>query len=330
MDLTAEKTEAMPLRSKAVVRLLLATAAWGLSFPLFKMLFALQETAEPLADSLFLSSHAIALRSLVAGIVLTIFMPRLWRGLTRLEWEQGVALGFFGGLGLICQADGLGHTSASTSAFLTQTYCILLPAWACLRLRQWPSLRIAACIVLVTVGIVLLSGFNLKTFSLGRGETETLVSAIFFAVQILLLEAGRYRANRMMSVSVVMFFGFALCAAPVALVTAPTAAALASIYTHPAAWAIMGIIILVCTLYAYLTMNVWQPHVSATEAGLIYSLEPVAAAFYALFLPAWMSQWCGVVYANEQLTRNLLIGGALITIANILLQFRPKPAEPTV
>jgi hypothetical protein len=54
---------------KAVTRLILATAAWGISFPLFKMLFAVQQGHEPSADSFFLAAHAIGLRALGAALV---------------------------------------------------------------------------------------------------------------------------------------------------------------------------------------------------------------------------------------------------------------------
>jgi hypothetical protein len=46
-----------------------------------------------------------------------------------------------------------------------------------------------------------------------------------------------------------------------------------------------------------------------------------------LFLPAWLAGVGGFDYANENITFNLLLGGGLITAANILLQLRKRP-EP--
>jgi len=40
----------------------------------------------------------------------------------------------------------------------------------------------------------------------------------------------------------------------------------------------------------------------------------------ALFLPAWFSLWANINYSNEQLTARLLVGGVLVTAANLLLQ----------
>jgi drug/metabolite transporter (DMT)-like permease len=93
-------------------------------------------------------------------------------------------------------------------------------------------------------------------------------------------------------------------------------------YASPAACGFLGILIVICTLGAYLLMNYWQRRVTATEAGLIYCSEPVIASALALFLPAIFSGWANISYANETLTARLLIGGGLITAANVLLQKR--------
>lgn len=75
-------------------------------------------------------------------------------------------------------------------------------------------------------------------------------------------------------------------------------------------------------------MNAWQPKISTTEAGLIYCIEPIFASIMALFLPAWFSQWAGFAYPNETATWMLLIGGGLITAANVLIQLRPPRVAP--
>jgi drug/metabolite transporter (DMT)-like permease len=67
-------------------------------------------------------------------------------------------------------------------------------------------------------------------------------------------------------------------------------------------------------------MNQWQKYVTATEAGIIYCLEPVCTALYVLVVPAWLGKFAGVTYENETLTTALLVGGGLVTLANLLLQ----------
>ena len=69
-------------------------------------------------------------------------------------------------------------------------------------------------------------------------------------------------------------------------------------------------------------MNHWQRDVEATEAGLIYCAEPLWTSVFALFLPAWLAAWTATDYANETPTVRLLLGGGLITAANVCIQIR--------
>jgi drug/metabolite transporter (DMT)-like permease len=77
-------------------------------------------------------------------------------------------------------------------------------------------------------------------------------------------------------------------------------------------------------------MNTWQRKVSATEAGLIYTTEPIFAAAYALFIPAMISQMAGLQYANEQLTKQTVIGGLFVLLANAWVQWKSKPHPPGI
>ncbi|MDB6071947.1 MAG: protein of unknown function transrane [Verrucomicrobiales bacterium] len=313
------------LHRRAVLWLTAGTAAWGLSFPVQKMLTMLQQELVPAAGTWFLTSWIICLRSLIAACVLLLWKPKLLRGMTRNEVRQGLLLGLIGGMGLMLQADGLAYTTASTSAFLTQAYCVILPLWHCFSRRTMPGWRIILCTGLVLWGISILSGFNWQTLHMGRGEWETMGAALTFTFQIILLERPRYSENRAMPVTALMFMGFAVWSAPVALGAAPEFMDLWRVVATPAAVAHLALLALACTVFAYGVMNVWQPKVSATEAGLIYCIEPVCAAVYALFLPGLLSGWTGVSYPNEVLTSTLVTGGLLITAANILLQAKWKP-----
>ena len=328
--MSAYPVSAPALHQRAVLWLTLGTAAWGLSFPVQKMLTLLQQELVPEAGSWFLTSWIICLRSVLAALVLWLWKPMLLRGMTREEVRQGLLLGLIGGLGLVLQADGLAHTNASTSAFLTQAYCVILPLWHCFSRRIAPGWKLAVCTMLVLWGISLLSGFNWTTLHMGRGEWETLGAAAAFTFQIILLERPRYRLNRAMPVTLLMFLGFAAWSAPVAVLAAPQLGDLWRVLASPAALAHLVVLALACTVFAYGIMNLWQPKVSASEAGLIYCIEPVCAAVYALFLPGILSAWTGVSYANETLTYTLITGGLLITAANILLQanFQRRAAAP--
>ncbi len=323
-----------PQHLRACVWLFIGTALWGLSFPLIKAIWAVQERLVPEAPSIFLAATGAGARFAVAGVVIALFCLQTLRKLTRLEVEQGVALGVFGGLGIVVQMDGLAHTSASVSAFLTQFYCLLIPVWVAWRRRILPKAIVAFSSVMVLAGVAVLARFDWREFKIGRGEAETLLSAVFFAGQILVLERPRYAPNRVTHFTVIMFATITFVVAPIAFFTAPSARTFVDAYNSMEVVALMGAVILFCTLGAYTLMNMWQPHVTATEAGLIYCIEPLFASLFALCLPGWISRFAHIDYANERITHHLLIGGGLITAANVLIQidalFRRRKAENVI
>jgi hypothetical protein len=94
-------------------------------------------------------------------------------------------------------------------------------------------------------------------------------------------------------------------------------------WTSPAWLGFTVTLTVVCTLGAFGLMNAWQPKITATEAGLIYCVEPIFGSLAALFLPAVFSAWALINYPNELATWTLLVGGGLITAANILIQLKP-------
>ena len=309
-----------PKHLRACFWLIFATMIWGVSFPLIKAIWLSQERLVPSPPDFFLASLATVVRFGGAALIIALFSIPMLGKTTRLELHQGIALGIFGGLGIIFQMDGLAHTPASTSAFLTPFYCILIPVWVAFRKRALPGIGVILSLVLAGAGITILSKFDWSEFRMGRGEVETIISSVFFAGQILLLEQPRYSKNRAINFTVIMFATIALLALPVAMFTAPSIHATVRTYSSWEVIALVSALTLGCTLAAYMLMNVWQPHVTATEAGLIYCVEPIFASLFAVFLPAWLSRFAGINYPNESVTMNLLIGGGLITAANVLIQ----------
>ncbi len=317
-------------RGRATVMLLLATAFWGLSFPLTKAVQLAQATQlVPGASTWFLSAVALAFRFGLAAAVMAGFAARTLPKLTRREFSQGLGLGIFGGAGMFLQFDGLNYTAASTSAFLTNCYCVILPVIVALRCRRLPSRTVVVCSGLVLAGMAVLADLDPAALRLGRGELETLGSAAFFAGQIFWLERPAFHKNRTAHATLVMFAVIAALGVGALGVNghgSPGREAVAAC----ASWPVLGCLLALtglCTLVTFTLMNHWQRHVEATEAGLIYCAEPVWTSGFALFLPAMLAAWTAVSYPNERLTARLLLGGGLITLANVVLQLRP-PSGP--
>jgi drug/metabolite transporter (DMT)-like permease len=187
-------------------------------------------------------------------------------------------------------------------------------------------MRIWLCCVLVLAGVAILGRFDWHELRFGRGEIETLISSLFFMGQILTLERRVFAENRPERITFVMFSVEALvfwCLVPI---TAPNPAALLVPWASPVWLTFTLLLTVLCTYGAFSLMNAWQPKITATEAGLIYCIEPIFGSLMALFLPAVFSCLAGIEYPNENATWTLLVGGGLITLANVLLQLKP-PAK---
>jgi drug/metabolite transporter (DMT)-like permease len=303
--------------------LLLANLFWGLSFPVIKAITLLHARLLPAAGTWFSAIYTVAPRFLVGLALFVLWQRRRLAGVTRLEIRQGITMGCFAAAGMLFQNDGLQFTAASTSAFLTQLYAVLIPVWFAIRARRSPGWVVWLCCALVLVGVAVLGRFDWHALRFARGEWETLLSSLFFMGQILCLEDRRFAANRPERLTLVIFATEALIFGVLALWSAPSLQALAAPWGNGAWVGLTLLLTLFCTIGAFSLMNRWQPKITATEAGLVYCFEPMFASAMALFLPAWFSAWGGIDYFNEQLTWTLVVGGGLITIANVAIQIRP-------
>lgn len=305
--------------------LLGTTAVWGLSFPTIKALGLTHEQIEPGASTWFYTMSCIWPRFAVGAILLALlaFLRRVALFPTRSEAAQGLGLGVFMSAGLALQVDGLQFTAASTSAFLSQFYVVLLPLVVFGRQRRWPPARFVSATLMVMAGVAVLSAFDWRELQMGRGEIETLASTVFFGCQILWLERSCFGRNRPIPVTMVMFLVTAFIFLAAGGMLAPRLDALLAPWSSPPWLFFTALLAVFCTVIAFVLMNTWQPRLSAAEAGLIYAAEPLFTAGFVMVLPAWFSLLASIEYGNEVLNWRLAVGGGLITAANVLVQFRP-------
>ncbi len=322
-DLSASNAPRVPVsRLRALLGLIACCALWGLSFPVIKALGLLLSAGAPGINTWFASAATVVVRFGSGALVLVMLG---WSTPTRREVSQGASLGVFSAVGMLLQMDALNFSSASTSAFLTQGYIVILPLVAALGARALPPLKTLLCVLVSALGLGILSGFDWDGAHLGRGESETLLAACSFAVQILCLDAKRFRGNRPRVVTTIMFASVALLLVPIALGSMRNRAELGLLFATPLTLILVFVLTVPCTILAFSLMNRYQPEVSASEAGIIYGAEPLFASVLALFLPGILENLAGIDYANERLGVRLLVGGSLVVSANVLLQLRWSP-----
>jgi len=316
------------LHLTALAVLAATTLTTGVSFVLFKGSVLTQQPLAAGESSWFIAAHNLVPRFVIGVLCLLAWYRGRVLQLTRTEWQQAIFMAVTSFSGCMLQTDGLQYTTAATTAFLTQFYVILIPLWWALLHRKRPTWTVLFAGVLVLAGMAVLARVDWQEFRIGRGELEVLCAAVFFSLLICSLNWPGFATNRAERTTAGMFLIEAGLFAVVSVLTCRDAVHLVTPYASPSwLWLVVATALL-GTFTPFLVMNHWQRFVPAAEAGLLYSFSPVVAALTEMWLPQPLSRWVGIDYANQPLTFALVVGGALVLAANVLIQLWPqeKPA----
>lgn len=277
-----------------ILALLAVTAIWGSTF------FMTKEIMNELTPFDFLG-----LRLTIAAVAIAFLMPKRLVSATRKDWIRGGLLAAVNGTGSVFQTVGLKYTDASVSGFITGMYVVLTPILVAILFRQQIRLRVWVAVTIATVGLAFLS---LQGLSFGFGETLTLISAVFFAFHVTFLSRWAAETDPLsLAVTQLVAGGaYGLVIAVPGGITPPqtTGAWMSLLYM-----AIVGAVVT-------LLLQTWaQSKLPATNAAVIMATEPVFAAAFAVAL------------GGEQLTVRLVIGGALVLSAMLLVETGSSDAD---
>jgi drug/metabolite transporter (DMT)-like permease len=271
--------------------LLLTTASWGSTFFLIKDLLDRVPTLD-----------FLAVRFAIAGVVMFAVAHRAVLALDRTVLRRAVVVGGIYGVAQILQTAGLAHTAASVSGFITGMYVVCTPLLAALLLRTRITGLTWGAVLLATVGLGVLT---LDGFSVGYGEALTFVAAVLYALHIVSLGAWS-TARDALGMSVVQLIVIAV----VCLVaTAPDGVVLPD---RPQDWAAIVYMALVAGALALVAQTWAQSQLAPTRTAIIMSTEPVFAALFA------------VLFGGEGLTPRMLLGGALVLTAMLVVELGPR------
>ncbi|MEV7619343.1 DMT family transporter [Microbacterium sp. NPDC089321] len=280
----------MRLRSQELA-LIAITAVWGSTFLLVHV--AMQHSGP---------WFFVGLRFVVAGAISILIFRRSLRGMTWADIGAGAAIGamIYGGYGL--QTLGLQTIDSSTSAFLTALYVPMVPFAQWLFFRRRPPALAFLGAGLAFAGLLLIAGPAALTFSLGVGETATLISTLPIVGEIILISlfANRIDLGRITVVQLVTagLLGFATM--PFTGETVPE---------FSWVWVAAGVGLGAASCLIQLTMNWAQKSVSPTRATIIYAGEPVWAAAIGRI-------------AGERLPAAALLGGMLVVLGIVASELR--------
>jgi drug/metabolite transporter (DMT)-like permease len=242
--------------------------------------------------------------------------------------------------GLVLQVIGLASIPASRSGFLTSLTAVFTPLFGAWIFRKYPSKWMVLGIALAVLGVVILTGLVVRTpsgFGLAPdaadrwtlGDTLTTLGSVFFAFQVLFLDHYGKKIDSVAVTPSMFLTASVLGWITVGLILGTSlkeqtgVADMAffdwvQLSMRPIFLLALFALAILCSLLAFGWMNKFQPAITAAQAAVIYSLEPVFASTWALFLPGMLSLVSGIEYANEKVTWGLLSGGVLILLANVV------------
>lgn len=271
------------------VALLLSALIWGATYPSTKAVLA---QLEPFSF--------MFLRFLLGTAVVLAALLFLRRGIQRDRETLRLSLiaTVFLFLGFALQTVGLQHTTVANSAFITVLYVVLVPL--ILRRFDRPTWLSAG---LAVAGLWLLVG---PRVTLNAGDLLTLGCAAAFAGHISCLERfTRERDPLSLFVWQMLFMTAAML--PAMLWEGPPAAGLAPTPVLLAAFLINGVL-----ATGAFGVQVWaQRRLPAPRVALIFSLEPVFAA------------WLAWYFLAEALGGRAWLGSGLI-LAAVLIGTMPR------
>ncbi len=266
--------------------LLAVAAMWGISFVWMKDILDQQDVYS------FLTS-----RFVVAALAMIAINPKVLRHFTKELVFKGLIIGMALGSGYIFQTLGLERTTPAITGFITGLYVVFTPLIASVFLKEKLTLLMWGYIALAVIGLAVLS---VDGWSIGLGEAFVLISAVLFAVHIILLGSWSKKFDAY-ALTVMQLIGCAILSAIPASINGFVAP------PDMQVWSVIIFTAIFATAFAFVIQTWSQARISTTKVAVILTMEVVFAALFSF------------MYGMEPFTLRLAIGGTLVLIAMLAI-----------
>lgn len=278
---------------KADLMMVMVTMLWGASYLFMKMgLHSIQEY------------NLIALRFGIAFLVAALVFNRR---LLKIDGKT-ITYGFLlGSLLFLCTSAvviGLKTTSVSNAGFLFSLAVIFVPLLIALFSRKKPKKRvmISLCISITGIGLLTLN----QAFHIHAGDFLCILGALFYALHIIV--TGKATKN--------------VDAISIGIIQLGVAGAWGLLFSllfekpqlpsNIESWSAILALSILCSAVGFIGQAVAQKHTTPTRTGLIFSLEPVFAAFFAF------------IFVGEILTNKGYVGAVLVLLGVLAAEINFK------
>ncbi|HWR14485.1 MAG TPA: DMT family transporter [Terriglobales bacterium] len=264
---------------------------------------------------------SISVRFLLGLLGLSVFLKWKRVQFDRVSFRDGVVLGLIL-VGIFwLQTDGLRFTTTAKSGLITSLYVPLTPV-ILVFMGQRVKLSHGFAALVAGIGLYLLvhvpgslwGGWN-------RGDFETLACSVLCALHVIYTAKFSRRSQAL----VLAWTQVGVTGVVSALITV----FLPAPHGFQTTWAglqridvLVALAFMVCltTVFCFWAMSAMQRYLSATEASVVYSFEPVVATLVGVY-------WVGEEFLPSQFAGAVLILFAIITaevLPRLLARFRPE------
>lgn len=271
------------------------TLFWGATFPIVKD--AIGEM--PVMAFLWV-------RFAMAAALLAVMAGRSgFASLDRRGWRLGIFLGTLLFASYAFQTFGLERTSSANAGFLTGLGVVWVPLLAGPLLKKPAAFGSKIGVALALIGLFMLTWHT--PWSISFGDLLVIICSVFVALHILGLDVFTKgydgKAFTFVQIATMAVWG---CLG--SLIFEPTS--VPQVWTNSLIFAFI-ITSVFATAYAFWAMTTFQNRTTPTRAALIYTLEPVFAAIFSIWL------------AGDRLTTLGWCGGGLIVFGMIFAEIWP-------
>lgn len=271
----------------AIAALIAMTFIWGTSFVILK------NTLESIS-----TLYILAVRFTGAALIMAVFGAREWEKADRKYLIGGSLMGVCMFAAYVFQTYGLVYTTPGKNAFLTTTYCVIVPfLYWLIRGRKPDGWNVVAAVLCVIgVGLISLDA----GLSVNKGDVLTVICGLFYALHII-VSAAYVRGRSVLLLTAVQFAtaGVLSWISAVLFAPAPSGAPVS-------AWLSVAYLCIMCTAVCFGLQAFGQKYSPPSQTAVIMTLESVFGAAIS------------ILFFNEKLTLKLFMGFAAIFIAVLI------------
>ena len=271
----------------AFAALIAMTFIWGTSFVILK------NTLESIS-----TLYILAVRFTGAALIMAVFGAREWRKADRKYLIGGALMGACMFVAYVFQTYGLVYTTPGKNAFLTTTYCVIVPFLYWLIRGKKPDGWNIAAAVLCVIGVGLIS-LDAK-LSVNKGDILTVICGLFYALHII-VSAAYVRGRSVILLTAVQFGTAAVLSWISAVMFAPAPSG-----APASAWLSVAYLCIMCTAVCFGLQAFGQKYSPPSQTAVIMTLESVFGAAIS------------VMFFNEKLTLKIFLGFAAMFIAVLI------------